>query len=177
MSKSGRNRAGIAGLALTGLFALGAGSAAAQDVDVNQDQQADFGKCATYAWIKGQTAPDPLVDRKIVNAIETALAAKGARRVKENPGCFITYHAAVNEQRSLQVYESGRVFGGFGSVDVKTILSGTLVVDIVDASSEQLIWRAIAKDTVSDKSEKNEKKLAKCTQKMFKDFPILGVRG
>jgi hypothetical protein len=29
----------------------------------------------------------------------------------------------------------------------------------------------VARDTVSDKPDQNEKKLAKCMDKMFKDFP------
>jgi Domain of unknown function (DUF4136) len=160
-----------AGVLVAGL-AVGAGSAAAQEVNLDFDRQADFSKCATYAWAKGQPAQDPLVDKRIVTAIDAALASKGMRKVENNPGCYVTYHASVKEQRSLEIWDGGGRFrGGFGSVDVKTVLDGMLVVDIADAASHQLIWRAVAKDTVSDKPEKNQKKLAKVMDKMFKTFP------
>jgi hypothetical protein len=48
---------------------------------------------------------------------------------------------------------------------------GTLVVDLYDANSKQLIWRASAEDTLSDKASKNEKNLDKGVAKMFKGFP------
>ena len=48
---------------------------------------------------------------------------------------------------------------------------GTLVVDIFDAKSKQLMFRGTAQDELSDKPEKNQKKLAKASDKIFKDFP------
>ena len=42
---------------------------------------------------------------------------------------------------------------------------------IFDAKSKSLIFRGTATDEISDKPEKNQKKLAKITDKTFKDFP------
>jgi hypothetical protein len=44
-------------------------------------------------------------------------------------------------------------------------------VDIFDAKTKQLMFRGTAQDEISDKPEKNVKKLAKASDKMFKDFP------
>lgn len=38
---------------------------------------------------------------------------------------------------------------------------GTLVVDLYDGNSKQLIWRGSAEDSVSNNPEKNEKNLDK----------------
>jgi hypothetical protein len=40
-----------------------------------------------------------------------------------------------------------------------------------DAKTKQLLWRGTAEGTLSDKTDKNEKKLEKAVEKMFKDFP------
>ena len=48
---------------------------------------------------------------------------------------------------------------------------GTLVVDIFNAKSKQLVYRGTASDELSDKADKNAKKLAKASDKLFKDFP------
>jgi hypothetical protein len=48
---------------------------------------------------------------------------------------------------------------------------GTLVVDIFDAKNKQLVFRGVAQDEISDKAEKNAKKMKKVKEKMFKDFP------
>ena len=54
-------------------------------------------------------------------------------------------------------------------VDEYTV--GTLVVDIFDAKTKQLMFRGTATDELSDKPEKNVKKLAKASDKLFKNFP------
>lgn len=172
MNQSGLGRGTVmAAVVVAGLGV--AASAGAQEVNVDFDRKADFSQCATYAWAKGQPAENPLADRRIVEAIDGALAAKGWRKVEENPGCYVAYQASVKEQKSLEVWRPGpwRFAGGMGSVDVKTILNGMLVVDIGDAAARQLIFRGVAKDTLSDKPEKNQKKLAKVVEKMFKTLP------
>ena len=53
---------------------------------------------------------------------------------------------------------------------------GTLVVDIFDAKTKALVFRGTASDELSDKADKNMKKLEKVTDKMFKDFPAASAR-
>jgi hypothetical protein len=85
-------------------------------------------------------------------------------------------------QRSLQTFYDGfgggwgwRRFGGGGFGESTTTeqdyKEGTLVIDLYDAKTKQLIWRGSTQGTVSDKAEKNEKNLNKGVAKMFKDFP------
>ena len=54
---------------------------------------------------------------------------------------------------------------------------GTLVIDLYDAKTKQLIWRGSAQDTVSDSAAKNEKNLDKGVTKMFKAFPPGSAKG
>jgi hypothetical protein len=48
---------------------------------------------------------------------------------------------------------------------------GTLVLDFYDAHNKQLIWRGTAQQALSDKPDKNEKKLEKTVDKMLDHFP------
>jgi Domain of unknown function (DUF4136) len=48
---------------------------------------------------------------------------------------------------------------------------GTMVIDVFDAKSKKLVFRGKASDDISDKPEKNAKKIDKAVQKMFKNFP------
>ena len=52
---------------------------------------------------------------------------------------------------------------------------GTLIVDMYDTNSKQLIWRGEAQDQMSDKPEKDTKKLEKAVDKMFEKFPPRSV--
>jgi hypothetical protein len=47
----------------------------------------------------------------------------------------------------------------------------TLIVDLVDNSNKQMVWRGVARDTLADSSDKNLKNFNKAMDKMFKSFP------
>jgi hypothetical protein len=81
-------------------------------------------------------------------------------------------------QRSLQGFYNG--FGGWGfsglrdgniNISERDYQAGTLVIYMFDAKTKRLLWRGSAEGTLSDKADKNEKKLEKVAAKMFKDFP------
>jgi hypothetical protein len=47
-----------------------------------------------------------------------------------------------------------------------------MVVDLFDAKTKKLVWRGIARDTLSTNPKKNAEKITKATEKMFKKkFP------
>jgi len=64
-------------------------------------------------------------------------------------------------------------WGGFGdaTTTTDTYKVGTLVVDLFDTQSRELVWRGSSSDTVSNKSDKNIKNLNNGVEKMFKHFP------
>jgi hypothetical protein len=65
--------------------------------------------------------------------------------------------------------------GGAGMGTATTTSSeytvGTLVVDIFDIKTKNLVYRGTASDEINKDPKKNEKKLDKAAQKLFKDFP------
>jgi hypothetical protein len=94
--------------------------------------------------------------------------------------CVIVVAIQTTEtQRSLNGFYSGfgggLGWGGFrdGSINIseQDYQEGTLIVDMYDAKTKQLLWRGSAEGTLSDKAAKNENKLNKAVAKMFKDFP------
>ena len=70
----------------------------------------------------------------------------------------------------------GYRYGGMGGMGTATTTVseytvGTLVVDMFDAKTKNLVFRGTAEDEISDKAEKNAKKLDKAIEKLFKNFP------
>lgn len=156
--------------------------AAAVDVNVDYDKSADFSKYKTYARKAMTPAPSSLVQGRIDDAIDRELAARGWSKVESGADIHVITHASVGKETLITAdhfggyggYRGGRGWGGgWGTthVNVSEIGVGTLLVDMVDAGSSQLVWRAVASATVTHKAEKSEKKITKAAKKMFKDFP------
>ena len=76
---------------------------------------------------------------------------------------------------TLDVPDAGSVLLGGQDVfnldeEARDNTKGTLVVDIWDAKTKDMVFRGTTTDTISDKPEKNEKKINKGMKKMFEEF-------
>jgi hypothetical protein len=173
--------------ALYVLFSLALlGPAFAQQVQTDFDHQANFSQYKTYSWQEIKP-PNSLWDARIKNAVDAQLSAKGWTLVNSGGDVAIVAIKTTQTQRTLQTFYDGLGggggwgwrrfggggFGGFGESETteQDYKDGTLVIDMYDAKTKQLIWRGSAEDTLSSKAEKNEKNLDKGVAKMFEDFP------
>jgi Domain of unknown function (DUF4136) len=155
------------------------GSALAQHVQTDFDHHANFSQYKTYSWQDIKPA-DSLWDARIKNAVDAQLTAKGWTQVATGGDVSVVAIKTTQTERTLQTFYDGfgggwrwRGFGGMGesTTTEQDYKEGTLVVDLYDANTKQLIWRGSAEDTLSDKAAKNEKNLDKGVAKMFKGFP------
>ena len=163
--------------AMVGAALLLASASFAQQVKTDYDRSADFSQYKTYSWEKVQT-PDPLWVDRIKEAVNAALTSKGLTPVDSGGDVAIVALEMTKNQSTLNTFYDGfgggwRWGGGFGNATttVDNYKVGTLVVDLFDAKSKQVIWRGSSSDTLSDKSDKNIKNLDKGVQKMFDHFP------
>ena len=150
-------------------------------VTVDFDKTINFSKYKTYAWLKGTPAPNPLGQKRIQQAIEQKLTEKGLTKADGAPDLYVVTHASSRKEQHINVDHFGYGGhrgrrGGYGgpgttTVNVYDIPIGTLVVDILDGGSKELVWHAVAEETLSDDPQKNAKRIEKVTKKMFKKFP------
>jgi hypothetical protein len=150
------------------------------------DHQANFSKYKTYSWQEIKPS-NSLWDSRIKNAVDAQLSAKGWTSVNTGGDVAVVAIKMTTTQKTLQTFYDnfGGGFGGWGwrgfgaygdsfgdaTTTEHDYKDGTLVVDLFDAKTKQLIWRGSAEDMLSDKPEKNEKNLEKGVAKMFKAFP------
>jgi hypothetical protein len=165
--------------AMLAALALGAlsGSVLAQDVSVDYDKAANFAAVKTFSLKIGTSWGNPLSEKRVSDEIAGALTAKGwAQAAEGSSDAAVVLHGATQTKRDLNTFYSGggwgyRWGGGSAHTSVSEYTVGTLVVDIFNAKSKALMFRGTATDELSDKPEKNQKKVAKASDKMFKDFP------
>jgi hypothetical protein len=167
--------------ALIGIMLLFAAKSSAQQVKTDYDRGANFGQYKTYSWEQVKTKDSLDVDR-IKTAVNAALAAKGWTQVDSGGDVSIMAMEITRNQQTLNTFYDGfgggwgwRRFGGGGfgetTTTTETYKVGTVVVDLFDTKTKQLIWRGTSSDTLSNNSDKNIKNLDKGVEKMFKQFP------
>jgi hypothetical protein len=158
--------AGVAGLLL------------AADVKTDYDHSADFSHYHTYSWMSAK-ASDSLWQDRITQDVDAQLQSKGWQKVDNGGDASVAAIGRTSNKQTLDTFYDGfpgwrwRGFGGMGetTTTVENQPVGTLTVDIFDSASKRLIWRASGTDALSGKPEKNEKKLEKTVEDMFKKFP------
>ena len=153
--------------------------ASAQDVRHNSMPGVDFSKYRTYKWvsIEGASHPNQIVDAEIKQSIDTQLTAKVLTKTDgEKADLYVGYQTAVDQERQWNGYGMGggpRWGGGMATATSSTISNGSLVVDMYDPATKQLVWTGTATKTLdpSSNQEKNQKNLDKAMAKLLKNYP------
>ena len=161
------------------LALLVAAGAMAQDVKYNYMPGTDFTKYKTYKWvsIEGASHPNQIIDAEIKQSVDSQLASKGFTKTDgDKADLYVGYQTAVDQQKQWNAYGMGggiRFGGGMATAQSSTINVGTLVVDVYDPATKQLVWTGSATKTLdpSSNQEKNQKNLNKAMQKLMKNFP------
>ena len=173
--------AGIAALLLVPALA------SAQKVTYDFNKSANFSGFKTYAHKDGTKVGQPLIDDRIVAAIDAAMAAKGFTKADANPDVVVIYHVAFDKEKDISTFSSG-YGGGYGpygygwgggwgggttSTQVRDILIGTLVIDLADAKKNEIAWRGMGVKEVDTtaKPDKRDKSITNAVNKIFKNYP------
>jgi hypothetical protein len=164
-------------LMVAGTVLLAGAALSAQDVKYNFMPGTDFSKFRTYKWvpIEGASHPNQIVDAEIKSSADSQLAAKGLTKTDgDKADLLVGYQVAVDKEKQWNAYGMGGFrFGGMESATSSTISNGSLVLDIYDPASKQLVWTGTATKTLdpSSNQEKNQKNLDKAMAKLLKNYP------
>jgi hypothetical protein len=146
---------------LVGFAASAHGCLALMPVGSHIERGHDFAAYRTYDWAPADARPaadprlrdNPFFVDEVHGAIDTELNKRGLARATAEPAdLLVHYHAAVNERLEVAT-RSGRFRDCVGDdcrSEVTTYQAGTLVVDLVDASTQRLVWRGWAEHRLED---------------------------
>jgi hypothetical protein len=135
------------------------GCATAITVGSHVDRGLDFSRFRTYNWGPADSLPtgDPRLDKDsffndhVQGAVERQLAAKGLELTRSAmPELLIHYHATIARRMDVNRVDRGHGFcaGGDCPAEPLEYEAGTIVLDIVDARTNKLIWRGWAQNSV-----------------------------
>lgn len=165
----------------------------------NYDPQAvgKLGAYRTYAWLPMREGADPavynpIVGKRVMDTVDRELASRGYRRVdpNQNPDFKIGWHGALEHKLDVNTvnyaygytwggwyapYHAGMAVGGAGVPYTSTYeyQQGTLILDVVDTPTNELVWRGTAQAELSENpsNEQRQGKMTKAVHKVFENFP------
>lgn len=150
-------------------------TANAAEVTTEYDHGTDFAAVKTYGWRPGRMATrNPALDNELTaknirTFIDDQLRAKGLVQVDRNPDVWVTYRVGTGRAVQTDVYPAG--WRGWGTRVVKVpATAGSLVIDLLNGGTRELVWRSITTDVVSD-PQKFEERLGKDIKEAFKRYP------
>ena len=158
-------------------------TAVAQDVQVSVDSSANFASFKTFNWDKGMVARNPFISAMIINAVESELTKRGLTKA-DNPDVKVAVAAAAGAdiQAVGPTWKNAQyqVWGGYTNpAAITTVITGTLLIDLIDTKTGMSILTGVARQTLNRSSSANEaadaksveKPIKKAVSKMFAKYP------
>ena len=168
-------------------------------VSTDYDAAADFSALKSFTWYEPSMtettryAASDIMHKRIRSAIEGGLTTKGYETGTNIPDFYINYSVTTEDKIDVDTYSTyGGYAPGWGwragygyrgmylgvdvvttEVDVDQYKQGTLILDIIDPASGQLIWRGLASKRLpsSADTERLNKLVNEVVAELLKNFP------
>lgn len=177
---------------LVGLIAVGMTGCAVTDFD----RTIKFSNYKTFAWgktnvkVMNPVYESDLIHKNIKRTIEEEFAKRGIVKQKNNPDFLVNYQTYTEEKEKTSgrpyfaspflypygfspfMYRWGWGFPyGYGMPQTDKYTEGTLIIDILDTKTMELIWRGTVAGNVDDVA-KLQKQIDKGVRAIMKKYPV-----
>jgi len=153
-------------------------------VHTDFDPDYDLWKYKTFDWgqkINIEEGQNPLHynelnDKRIKAAVAQQLTKRGYKLASDNPDLILHYHIIVKDQTAVITEPLGYTYGPYWvrtNTNLYSYKEGTLILDLMDKKTNNLIWRGWAVTTINDaySTKEIEKLTNTVVTKIFKEFP------
>jgi hypothetical protein len=146
------------------------------------DRDLSVRKYSTFGWPENrplETKNNPLYynelnDKRIKNEVGAQLKSNGFQLDEVNPQLKIHYHIVLEDRTAI----NPEPFGAYGqdwlnrNVNVREFREGTLIIDLMDSKTNNLVWRGWAVNFLDeDKPDQLEDQFNIAIRKIFEKFP------
>ena len=145
---------------------------------VDYDHTVNWSQFHTFQLAESDKDIVTFTQKRIQDAITGQLTSKGWQAVSSNPDILVYTHGVRSEQTQWNATNMGgwgyRGWGGMGggtaTATETKIPIGTLVVDLVNPKTKELVWRGTASDQISA-SGAEQGQIQNAVAELFKNFP------
>src|SRR5215469_9716544 len=171
---------------------LFAGSPGLSRTRVDFDHGTHFSSYKTYSWDDSADTtpghdklfPNQLMQRRVESSIDEAMAARGFKRVPSGGDLLVSYRIKVTQEPVFTTFSDGWGPGwgsgwgwgggwgsGFSTTTVQNFYSGTLVINMVDARHNKLVFQGASTEDISSRPERNTRRFGRAVNEIFEKYP------
>ena len=170
--------AAIGTLAITGCATMNVSSHVQRGLDVSRYHTYDWGPADALPAGDPRLEQDPFFQDHLRGEVEKAMTLHGFEwsAPGERPDLLMHYHANISERLDVDRLDVQRGYCGENGCDVPTrqYEAGTLVIDVIDARTNRLIWRGWAQSAVKGMLANRDtmaRQINEAIARMFEEFP------
>ena len=173
-------------LACLALLALLVAACSTFAVGSDYDQSFDFRTARSWQWADppghamgdDPRARSDLTHQRIRRAIERELGAKGMQKRSSGAELWVAYHLGVERHVEVETQyvnnPAGRVvYVGVPEVTTREYERGTILVDLVRASDNHLVWRGTVSARLHERMtpQEREKRINEAIRAVMQKYP------
>ncbi|QFI39105.1 DUF4136 domain-containing protein [Moritella marina ATCC 15381] len=182
---------------LVALFSLALTACSSVSVSTDYDQEADFSRLNGFNWLPESAVVEKesaylnnrIMDERITKAIDKQLVAQGFN-FASTADFYINYSITAEKKTDIRTYDNYSGYGpswgwgvGYGhrgmslSAHTETRIDeyqqGSLIIDVIDPKSLELIWRGIGSKRLPESTDAAEmdKLVADVVKSILVKFP------
>ncbi|WP_136668440.1 DUF4136 domain-containing protein [Flavobacterium sp. H122] len=146
-------------------------------VNADYDKRANFSNYKSFAYLKSGIDKAEISDldkKRILYALDDVMATKGFSK-SENADILISFF--TKERERVDYYNNfGMSWGwnpwwGFNYSRPVTTTEGTLIIDIIDAKTKELVWQGKGSGYLTDDVDKKEERVKEFVTKILEKYP------
>lgn len=172
------------------ILAIGLAGCQSFNVRTDWDPGVPFGELQRFFWVEppevegaNPFADNTLLRKRLRHGIEAELGKRGfqATEARGEADFLVTYSVILEERLSVNRYSAtsgiyrSRYYG-FGSIhstaSIRNYQESTLIIDFLDATNDDLIWRGWGTGIVRTRDrDRDQKRLAKGIEAILQKYP------
>ncbi len=168
--------------ALALVAVLGAGCSSTS-FNSDFDPTVAFSGYQTWQWIEIvdpsiqlDRGMDQLVERRIKNAVQNELEAKGYNRdISGTPDFVVNFLLSTQDKVDVRSYYTGWGYSPYGGMQAhaRQWTEGTLIIDVIDMQKGEVAWRGWAQGALASNptAEQITRAVNEVTAEILKRFP------
>ena len=168
------------------ILGLAASACATMDVSSHVERGLDFTQYETWQWAPPDALPEsdarmnnPFFQDNFQGAVEKQFSARGMVQTRSDgdaPDLLVHFHANISPRIDVNRVDqtSGACYDEDCAVRVLENELGTIVLDVVDAQTNRLVWRGWAQTPVEgmlERPDRFQKRINEAVTRMLARFP------